>query len=137
MKNFVSQSIPTHKQVIIWLLVFSFLSLTLFSYHYHLNHDSGLTTFDVEAHDHERDIHHGSGQIDIDHQQDSHTVDLSSDITFKPTNIQSPLFALILSLALLLPLYLGGVPQSFTSSNNKLTNHLRFNTPPLRAPPLG
>ena len=135
-KTFSPHIIPAHMKGITWLILLSFLSMTLFSNHYHLHHDADSTHVEQKAHDHEMDFHFVSDEIDVDHHQDDHTVDLSSDITFKPTNIQIPLFVLIVTLVLLLPLFSGLVRQSFPYRNNKFLKQLRFNTPPLRAPPL-
>lgn len=138
MKKFASHNMATHKQVIIWLLMLSFLLLTLFPNHYHIYHDSGSTTADIEAHDHEVDFHGSAHQIDIDPHQHSHIVDLSSDLTRKPMKTQLPLFVLILSLIWLLPLYSGAITHlRLAFSNHKPSGLYRFSIPPLRAPPLG
>jgi len=138
MKKFASHNMATHKQVIVWLLMLSFLSLMLFPNHYHIYHDSSSTIADIEAHDHEVGFHDSVDLVHADHHQDSHIVDLSTDITFKSTNIKLPLFVLILSLVLLLPLYSGALSQlRLVSSNHKPSGLYRFSIPPLRAPPLG
>lgn len=137
MKKFASHNMATHKQVIVWLLLLSFLSLMLFPNHYHLYHDSSSTIADIEAHDHEVSFHDSVDQLYADHHQDNHIVDVSTDLTFKPANIQLPLIVLILSLVLLLPLYSGAITQlRLAFSNHKPSGLYRFSIPPLRAPPI-
>lgn len=126
----------TSKQTISWLLVLALLSLTLFPYHYHLNHEEVASPVGIAAQQHAVD-HHGALDLTVsDHQQDSHTVEPATDLTLKSSSVQVPLAILVLCLVILLPLSMRVDRLRIETVNQRLTQLRWYTTPPLRAPPL-
>lgn len=125
------------RQSISWLSLLTFLSLTLFPYHYHLHHDSSPETNGIASYDHVIDGHGLLAVGDSDHHRDSHIIEPVSEFTYKQSNIQLPSLLLILALVMLVPLYRRVSQLRIESSDQKPPGFFRHNTPPLRAPPHG
>lgn len=128
-------NIATYKQAISWLLVLSFLSLTLFPCHFHLHHGEEPTPASITAYNHFVDLHGVLDLTDSDHHQDSHTIEPATDLTLKSLSVQLPLAFLVLSLLVLLP-YTRAERLNIATINDKLPHFRWHTTPPLRAPPI-
>ncbi|MCO6411113.1 MAG: hypothetical protein J5I92_00055, partial [Thiogranum sp.] len=86
-----------------WMLVVSLLLLALVPLHYHLHHDADAQAAGSSAHAHIVDVHILANAHDADHHADSHALDPVPDITLKKPAVQLPLFAVLLTLFILMP----------------------------------
>jgi len=128
----------TSKLAINGLLVLAFLSLTLFPYHLHLHHhdDEAVAPANITTQGHVTELHGVLDPTHSEHHQDSHTIEPASDITLKSSIIKLPFAALILVLAILLPLFKRVLSLQPAAIDQRITYHRWYTTPPLRAPPL-
>ena len=131
-----SPSMTNFRRTISLLLMLSFLWLTLFPYHYHLDHEDESRTGVEATSNHIVNLHDASDLTNPDHLPGSHTIEPDSDLLLKPAGAQLPLAVLVLSLLLLLPLPTGIQHPHGFKVKEKLP-YLRWDTsPPLRAPPI-
>lgn len=121
----------TYRRAISLLVTLTFLSLVLFPYHLHLEHD------DSGAHvEHQVDIHSLADLgHDYEHQHDGHTFAPSADFGGKSSKANLPPIVLILVLLLLIPLLTGIHRPLVLPAPANRPRHFRLRTPPLRAPP--
>ena len=114
-----------------WLLITAVAVLTCNPVHIHLLHDAGAFAGDSTH------VAHVHMLADLDHPAQSeggHTLDPLAGNTLKSSGFHVPLFALLLSVLLLLPsrTRTHAYPRPMTRPNSSLFRH---RTPPLRAPP--
>lgn len=134
--NPLFHSIAVQKHTISWALIVALLLLTLVPFHLHLHHDD-VPAAGASAHEHVADIHVYADAHGADHHESSHALDPAPDITLKNSSVQLPVFAILLTLFILLPL--GGRTFCYTrlALTQRLPRFIRHTTPPLRAPPRG
>lgn len=120
-----------------WVLVASFLLLALVPFHYHLHHDADALAAGSSALEHTVDVHILADAHDADHHADSHALDPVPDITLKKPGVQLPVFAILLTLFVLMPPGEGSFRLIWATLTRRLPGFNRHTTPPLRAPPRG
>lgn len=123
------------RTAISWALVAALLVSTLLPAYFHLHHADAAAVESSSDHKHVADIHVYADSHDADVHDGGHAVDPAPDITFKKAGAQLPLWALLLTLCIVLPL---GGPTfccSRLALNHRLLRLNRHTIPPLRAPP--
>lgn len=137
--NPLFHSMALSRRTISWSLVVCLLLLTLVPFHYHLHHPDQSPNQSVNgvsaAHDHVADIHILASSDGSGHHEGSHTLEPMPDIRLKNYSAQLPVFALLLSLFILLPPAGQGFRFTRLTLSPRLPRHNRHTTPPLRAPP--
>lgn len=123
------------RNTIIRLLLLAFVVCVLFPFHYHIHHVEDPAAQDAETAVHVADIHVHSEAVDLSHHADSHTVELSTQITLKSSASQLPWIAILVGIVLTLP-FLAQASQNFPlPMQHRLPRSNCHTTPPLRAPP--
>lgn len=123
------------RDAISWMLVVSLLLLTLFPFHYHLHHDVSAQINGATTHSHVTELHILEAANDADHYEVGHTVDSAVDPTLKYNNVWPPVFVILLTLSVLLPLSMRTFSYAQLSLSQRLPRFIRHSSPPLRAPP--
>ncbi|MBU0500989.1 MAG: hypothetical protein KJ558_06670 [Gammaproteobacteria bacterium] len=124
-----------HRRLIVWLLLLSFLSLTLFPYHYHLDHSVVSAPVEHRHQNHSLDFHaHWDGEM-ADYEAD-HTIEPASD-TLVAKGVRLPPALLVLGLLILLPSIRRIAGHNVECLDTLHLDPFRHDRPPLRAPPPG
>jgi hypothetical protein len=127
--------IALYKRGISCLLISALLLLALFPFHFHLHHAGDAAPQGPDAYSHTIDMHVYADVSDVEHHGDGHAIEPATYPTLKITALQLPLFiAAFMLLIILLPVT-QHVRYCLLSVNSRVTQHYRYNTPPLRAPP--
>ncbi|MDH3979048.1 MAG: hypothetical protein OEU91_00900 [Gammaproteobacteria bacterium] len=127
--------IALHKRAISCLLIPAFLFLTLFPFHYHLQHVADADVHESSIYSHAIDLHVLADIDDPAHHTDSHTIDPASYATLKLSVLQLPLFILAFTLLVFSLPAVQHVRYNLASLVRSCSQHNRYTTPPLRAPP--
>ena len=131
----VAHSAATRQKAVSCLLMLAFVSMTLFPFHYHLSHAQDQTPYGGASYAHVLDIHFHAGNGETDHHDGSHTIESPANKTLKSATTPLPLFALLIALALLVPLNKRGVLHRSIPLQQAYRSVYPHYTPPLRAPP--
>ena len=130
-----AHSVVTRQKAVSCLLMLAFLSMTLFPFHYHLSHAQDQSPYDSVSYAHVLDIHFHADNGETNDHDGSHTIESAANKTLKSTATPLPLFALLITLLLLVPFNRrGGLlrPLPLHQIYRSLYPH---HGPPLRAPP--
>lgn len=120
---------------IAWLLVVAVLFTTLLPMHFHLHHGDGIAGNGNHSASHQVDLHPVVNAADVDHHQDTHTIETTGNATIKSMAFQLAAIALFLTLILLLPAPARAAALRPADGKIRLPHRYWRTTPPLRAPP--
>ena len=125
------------RQGISLLLVFALVFLTIFPYHYHLQHHEDVVAGDVTVVSHEHEVvYHGVvGDLDSDHLIDSHQIDVTNESILKFSKHQLFTAMLVLTFLVVLPACVRMIRRYHAPVDEHAAHFLWFCTPPFRAPP--
>ncbi len=127
--------ISTRHERLSWLLILTFLSLTLFPHHYHLHHVTDSALHDSGIQEHVTDIHVRTYLNDTVHHGDGHIIKSVADAPLKNHGAKLSWVVILVTFMLFLPLFAqAGCPFPL-SIIHRLPRSNRHTTPPLRAPP--
>lgn len=124
------------QKTISWFLMVTILLVTFLPAHYHIHHlydESDI--FSAEKHEHVVDLHVLSTQVGDTHHDEVASFTASPDGRLNKSNLDFPLFVLLVAVLLLLPKQSKQIITRLSFSRIKFRQHYSYFTPLLRAPP--